>query len=103
MSRQNGFAFIYQRFSLRHELPLTTPGVQPTNNSAEQAFRFVVIDRHVTQVTRGATGRAFCERIWTLIATCRLQKRSIFQFLSAAVSAWAQGLPAPSLVPANTG
>jgi transposase len=82
---------------------LTTPGVQPTNNSAEQAFRFVVIDRHVTQGTRGSTGRAFCERIWTLIGTCRLQKRSIFQFLSEAVSAWAQGLPAPSLVPANTG
>jgi hypothetical protein len=29
---------------------ITTPGVDPTNNSAEQAIRFVVIDRHITQV-----------------------------------------------------
>jgi hypothetical protein len=81
---------------------LTTPGGQPTHNSAEQAFRFVVIDRPVTQGTRGHTGRAFGERIWTRLATCRLQKRSIFKFLSEAVSCWAQGLPAPSLAPANT-
>jgi transposase len=81
---------------------ITTPGVQPTNNSAEQAIRFVVMDRHVTQGTRGHTGRAFCERIWTIIATCRLQKRSVFQFLSEAVSCWAHDIPAPSLAPSNT-
>jgi transposase len=31
---------------------VTTPGVEPTNNLAEQAIRFVVIDRRVTQGTR---------------------------------------------------
>jgi len=31
---------------------ITTPGVEPTNNLAEQAMRFVVIDRHITQGTR---------------------------------------------------
>jgi hypothetical protein len=32
---------------------VTTPGVEPTNNLAEQAIRFVVIDRHLTQGTGG--------------------------------------------------
>ncbi|NBC49482.1 MAG: transposase [Gammaproteobacteria bacterium] len=40
---------------------ITTPGMDPTNN-AEQAIRFVVIDRHVTQGTRGAKGRRANER-----------------------------------------
>ena len=81
---------------------ITTPGLDPTNNLAEQAIRFVVIDRHVTQGTRSQKGRAFCERIWTVIATCRLTKRSILQFLSQAVDAWAKNHLAPSLVPADS-
>lgn len=79
---------------------LTTPGLAPTNNLAEQAIRFVVIDRHVTQGTRSPKGRAFCERIWTVIATCRLTKRSILEFLSQAVTSWVNHRPAPSLIPA---
>jgi len=31
---------------------ITTPGIEPTNNLAEQAIRFVVIDRYITQGTR---------------------------------------------------
>ena len=50
---------------------VTTPGVEPTNNLAEQAIRFVVIDRHITQGTRGETGRRWGERIWTVVATWR--------------------------------
>src|ERR1700688_2361296 len=60
---------------------VTTPGVEPTNNLAEQAIRFVVIDRRVTQGTRGETGRRWCERIWTVIATCSQQGRSVFDYL----------------------
>jgi len=36
---------------------VTTPGVAPTNNLAEQAIRFVVLDRRVTQGTRSAVER----------------------------------------------
>jgi transposase len=36
---------------------VTTPDVQPTNNRAEQAIRFVVIDRHITQGTRSEGGQ----------------------------------------------
>lgn len=77
---------------------ITTPGVEPTNNLAEQAIRFVVIDRRVTQGTRGAAGRRWCERIWTVMATCAQQKRSAFDFLQHAVHAHLTRQPAPSLL-----
>src|SRR5512135_2141842 len=60
---------------------VTTPGVEPTNNLAEQAIRFVVIDRLVTQGTRSEAGNRWCERIWTVIATCGQQGRSVFAYL----------------------
>ena len=78
---------------------VTTPGIEPTNNLAEQAIRFVVIDRRVTQGSRSETGRRWLERIWTVIATCTQQGHSVFEFLLAAVRAYFQGEPAPTLVP----
>ena len=81
---------------------ITTPEIGPTNNAAEQALRFVVMDRRATQGTRSHKGRAFCERIWSVVGTCRLNKTSIFTYLYEAVSAWANGLPIPSLIPENT-
>jgi transposase len=76
---------------------ITTPGVEPTNNLAEQALRFVVIDRQITQGTRSEAGNRWCERIWTVIATCAQQGRSVFAYLEAAVAAWFDGSEAPSL------
>jgi len=78
---------------------ITTPGVDPTNNAAEQAIRFIVIDRHVTQGTRSLKGRISSERIWTVIATCELQGRSAFNFILQAVKAYFNNDPAPSLIP----
>jgi transposase len=80
---------------------VTTPGVEPTNNLAEQAIRFVVLDRHVTQGTRGEAGRRWCERIWTVIASCLQQGRSVFDYLEAAVVAWCGDTAVPSLLPEN--
>jgi transposase len=77
---------------------VTTPEVEPTNNLAEQAIRFVVIDRHITQGTRGEKGRRWCERIWTVMATCAQQGRSVFEYLHAAVAAFYQQTAAPSLL-----
>jgi transposase len=78
---------------------VTTPGVQPTNNLAEQAIRFVVIDRHITQGTRSEKGQRWCERIWSVIATCTQQGRSVFDYLYAAVKAYFGEGTAPSLLP----
>jgi transposase len=77
---------------------VTTPGVEPTNNLAEQAIRFVVIDRLITQGTRSETGQRWCERIWTTMATCAQQGRSVYEFLSAAVEHWFHDEPGPSLL-----
>ena len=77
---------------------ITTPGIEPTNNLAEQAIRFVVIDRRITQGTRGQAGCRWSERIWTTIATCTQQGQSVFDFLQRAVHAHFTGQPAPSLL-----
>jgi len=77
---------------------ITTPGIDPTNNVAEQAIRFIVIDRHVTQGTRSLKGRQSCERIWTVIATCALQGKSAFDFILLAIQAHFNNTPAPSLI-----
>jgi len=81
---------------------ITTPGMEPTNNLAEQAIRFIVIDRHVPQGTRGEAGRKTAERLWTVVGTCQLQGRSAFNFIHAAVHAYFHGQPAPSLLPSPT-
>jgi transposase len=62
-------------------------GVGATNNAAEQSVRQVVIDRHVTQGTRSIKGRIRCERTWTVISSCGLQKRSAFTFIKESIMA----------------
>ena len=81
---------------------ITTPGVEPTNNLAEQAIRFVVIDRKPFcqkrgQGSRSEAGQKWLERIWTVTATCAQTGRSVFDFLADAVLANFQGQSAPSL------
>jgi transposase len=78
---------------------ITHPTIDPTNNVVEQAMRFVVIDRHVTQGTRSARGREICERLWTVMATCALHKRSPFEWICQSINAHFKGRPAPSLIP----
>jgi transposase len=80
---------------------INTPGLEPTNNLAEQAIRFVVLDRHVTQGTRSVRGQQWCERIWSTIATCSQQQRSVFEFLHQTVSNHFSGRPTPSLLPSG--
>jgi hypothetical protein len=77
---------------------ITTPDVEPTNNLAEQAIRFVVIDRRITQGTRGEPGRRWCERIWTAIATCTQHGKSLFEFLDHSVKALFRETTPPSLL-----
>ncbi len=78
---------------------ITTPGIDPTNNLAEQAIRFVVIDRRVTQGSRSEAGQRWLERIWTVIATCTQQGRSVFEFLHQCVVAHFESTTSPSLAP----
>ncbi|HID78569.1 MAG TPA: hypothetical protein EYP56_21585, partial [Planctomycetaceae bacterium] len=89
----------FRQHAAGHFRFITEPGVEPTNNSAQQAIRFVAIHRRMTQGTRSEGGRRWCGRIWTAIQTCRQQGRSLFEFLHAAVTAYFGCRPAPSLVP----
>jgi transposase len=60
---------------------LTEDGLEPTNNGTERQIRPVVIDRRITQGTRGDAGMRWCERIWTILATCKKQNRNVFEFI----------------------
>lgn len=80
---------------------LVDPSIAPTNNLAEQTIRTVVIDRKITQGTRSEWGRQWSERIWTVLATCRKQKRSSWQFIQQCVLASRLGTAYPSLLPAS--
>jgi transposase len=77
---------------------ITTPGIEPTNNLAEQAIRFVVIDRKVTQGSRSEQGQRWLERIWTVLATCAQTGRSVFTFLHDSLSAYFAGQTTPKLL-----
>jgi transposase len=78
---------------------ITTPGIEPTNNLAEQAIRFVAIHRRLTQGTRGSVGQRWVERMATAVTTCAQQGRSAFEFFCHTVAASFGGHAAPSLLP----
>ncbi len=77
---------------------LEREGVPPTNNRTEQAIRFVVIDRRITQGTRSWAGMRFCERAWTVVATCARHNQSVYQFFVDALNATYAGTPYPKLI-----
>lgn len=78
---------------------LDTPGIEPTNNGPERQIRFLAIDRKITQGTRGEAGRQWCERIWTVLATCAQQGRSAFEFIYHSIVAYFTDQSFPSLLP----
>ena len=79
---------------------ITSPEMDPTNNIAEQAIRFIVIDRHITQGTRSEDGMENNERIWTVMGTCAIQGKSAYQFIKSAIkAAFNPALQAPTLIP----
>ena len=77
---------------------VTIEGIEPTNNAAEQALRPAVLWRKGCFGAQSAAGNTFVERILTVAATCRQQERHLLTFLTTAVDAYWQGLPAPTLV-----
>jgi len=78
---------------------LEQEGVNPTNNLSEQAIRFVVIDRRITQGTRSWAGMRWCERAWTVVATCARHKRSVYKFFLDALNAIYADTAYPKLIP----
>jgi transposase len=75
----------------------TIDGIHPTNNPAERALRAPVIHRKVSLGTRSQDGERFAERALSAAGTCRLQRRSLFTYLSELLATHAQGDPFPAL------
>ncbi len=74
-------------------------GVEPTNNTAEQAIRHAVIIRKISHGTHSEEGSRFIERILTVHGTLRRQQRNILGFLRDACAAKLHNTPPPSLLP----
>ena len=78
---------------------VTVPGIEPTNNAAEQALRPAVLWRKGSFGTQSAGGARFVTRMLSVAATCRQQDRSLLAYLTAVCTAAQAGLPIPSLLP----
>lgn len=73
------------------------PGVEPTNNHAERALRSAVIYRKLSLGSQSEGGELRTARLFSAHTTCRLQRRSLFVYLTKAISASARGEPVPLL------
>ena len=81
---------------------VTTEGIEPTNNASERALRGPVILRKLSQGTRNEEGEKFMEMILSAAVTCRLQHRSLYEYLVELIIAYNRGDPLPDLVPVTT-
>jgi transposase len=72
--------------------------VEPTNNLAERMVRQAVLWRKGSFGTQSQRGARYAERILTICATCRLQGRSIIEYLRDVCSCHLNGIPVPSLI-----
>ena len=71
--------------------------VQPTNNHAERGLRSAVIYRKLSLGSQSAEGELRTARLFSAHTTCRLQRRSLFAYLTDAIAAHARGDPVPLL------
>jgi len=78
---------------------LEVEGVEPTNNAAERSLRHAVIWRKLSFGTQSAGGSRFVETLLSVIETCRQQDRSVFAYVTTAVSNHFTGQTCPSLLP----
>jgi len=89
---------------LKHEPALFTfvlaTGVEPTNNKAERALRGAVIWRKISFGTDSEHGSRFVERILTVVATLKQQRRHTLAYLTTACEAALHRRRPPSLLPA---
>ena len=70
-------------------------GVEPTNNHAERGLRGAVIYRKLSLGSQSEQGERTIERLLSASITCRLQKRSLFAYLTDVLNASIRGDPIP--------
>jgi transposase len=74
-----------------------TDGVEPTNNHAERGLRGAVIYRKLSLGSQSEQGERTIERLLSASVTCRLQRRSLYAYLTDALTARIRGDPIPAL------
>jgi transposase len=74
-----------------------TDGVEPTNNHAERGLRGAVIYRKLSLGSQSERGERTIERLLSASITCRLQRRSLFAYLTDVLTASIRGDPIPAL------
>ena len=74
-------------------------GVEPTNNAAERAVRPGVLWRKGSFGTQTAAGSRFVERMMTVVATRKQQRRNVLEYLTAVCAEARRGEKVPSLLP----
>jgi hypothetical protein len=68
---------------------LTTPGVEPTNNTAEKALRELVVQRKIMGTLRNGKGAYIYETLMTLLATWKQHGLDPTEAMSGSLSrAW---------------
>jgi transposase len=70
---------------------------EPTNNAVERALRPAVVWRKKSYGSASAAGCRYAERLLSVVATLRLRGRKVMAYLTDALIAYRQGLPAPKL------
>lgn len=78
-----------------------TEGVEPTNNLSEQQLRAYVLWRKNSFGTQSERGNEFVERMMSTTATCKLQGRNRYDYITQAVAAYLKKELVPSLLPTN--
>ncbi len=77
---------------------LEEPGVEPTNNAAEQALRTAVQWRKISFGNRSRQGEIAIGRLLTVAQTCRMQQRHVLGYLALAVECHRRRTTAPHLL-----
>ena len=75
----------------------TAKNVTPTNNHAERGLRSAVIYRKLSLGSQSSDGETRIARLLSAHTTCRLQGRSLFEYLADALDHHARGAPVPLL------
>jgi transposase len=75
----------------------TVKNVTPTNNHAERGLRSAVIYRKLSLGSQSEDGETRIARLLSAHTTCRLQHRSLFDYLADALAHHARGAPIPLL------
>ena len=73
------------------------PDVEPTNNAAERGLRAAAIYRKLSLGSRSQGGERTIERLLSVDQTCRLQRRSLYGYISDVLAARTRGDPIPTL------